>query len=115
MQLFRMRMAVKIKPEPVVVPDGVDNECVSFPLPYRVAVPGWIQILGMLSAIHKNLPIAVDVPLEQNEDVRRGLVRGRLNHPPRIGIHSRDASRQAVGLGIVLRLPGRHDLRRLGC
>ena len=58
----------------------------------------------MLAAVDEDLPVAVDVALEEHEDVRR-----RLQHAHRIRGHARDAGRQAVGFGIVPRLARRHQ------
>src|SRR5258705_9233898 len=74
-----------------------------------MAVPSWIGISGMLAAVNENLTVAVDVALKEDEDVRR-----RLQHAPRIGGDARYAGWQAVGLGIVSRLPRSHDLGSFG-
>ncbi|PYR18094.1 MAG: hypothetical protein DMF94_21310 [Acidobacteria bacterium] len=53
----------------------------------------------MLSTVHEDLSVTVDVRLEQEKDVRR-----RLHDSPRIWSDSRHAGRQTVRLRIVLRL-----------
>src|SRR5438034_9328627 len=53
----------------------------------------------MLSTVHEDLSVTVDVRLEQEKDVRR-----RLHDSPRIWSDSRPAGRQTVRLRIVLRL-----------
>ena len=63
----------------------------------------------MLPAVHEDLPVAVDVGFEEEEDVRR-----RLHDAPRIGRDARHAGRQAVRLRIVLRLPRLQILRADG-
>jgi len=68
----------------------------------------------MLAAIHEDLPIAVDVPLKEEKDVRRFRVRRVLDDPQGIGGDSRHAGWQAVRFRIILRLPGIHELFRLG-
>src|SRR2546427_536625 len=108
-KLFRMRVAAKIEPELVIESDRVDHQRVAFPSPDRMSIPRRVRILWMLPAIHEDLAVAVNVALEQEEDVRRSL-----NDPPRIGRDSRDSRRQAVRLGIVLRLPRFHDLSGCG-
>ena len=60
-------------------------------------------------AVHEDLPVRMNVPLEQEEDVRRGL-----HDAPRIGRDARHAGRQAIQLGIVLRLQRLHLPARLG-
>src|SRR5262249_41334387 len=81
----------------------------AFPVPDGMPVPRRVRILGMLAAVHEDLAIAVDVPFEQEEDVR-----GRRDDSPRIRGDARDAGGQTVRLGIVLSLTVLHDLLRLG-
>src|SRR5579872_3081365 len=55
MQILGMRMAVIVEPSLVVKTHRVHDERISLPPAYRVAHPGGIQILGMLS------PVGVDI------------------------------------------------------
>src|SRR6185437_6497682 len=45
MELTRVRHAFTRDPEPLVEPDGVDDQRVAFPVPDRVSVPARLQIL----------------------------------------------------------------------
>src|SRR6266849_5934399 len=71
-QLFRVRMAAEIEPELVVEADCVDHQCVALPATDGMSVPRGVGIVGMFAAVDEDLAIAVDVPFEQEEDVRRG-------------------------------------------
>ena len=67
----------------------------------------------MRPPVHENLTVAVNVPFEENENVGRLRVRRLLHDSPRIRIHPRHSGRKAIRFGIVLRLPGIHELFRL--
>src|SRR5215470_15836978 len=54
-ELRGMRMAIKIKPELVVVADGIDDESISLPVTNRVSVPRGVRILRMRPPIHEDL------------------------------------------------------------
>src|SRR5579884_2027736 len=66
-QLLAVRVAPEIEPELVVEADRVDDQRVALVPADRVAVPRGIEIRGVLPAVHEDLPVAVDVPLEQEE------------------------------------------------
>src|SRR5579864_4952522 len=109
MQLLRMRVSGKVKPEPVIEPDCVDHQRVPFPLADGVSKPGGIQVLRMTRPIHENLAIAVDVSLEQEKNMSRVL-----SDPPWIGSYPWDAGGQAIGFGVILRHSLRGHLRGPG-
>ena len=104
-QFCGVGMAPEIEPEPVVESDGVDDKGVAFIVPDRVAVPSRIEIVRMFSLVQKDLAVAVNVSLEEKKDVR-----GRLEDPPGIRRDARYAGWQAIRLGIVVGLPGLHEL-----
>src|SRR5487761_740319 len=79
MKLLGMRMAFEIEPELVVESHCVDYQRVAVPASDGVPVPGRVRIGGMLAPVHEDLPVAVDVALEQEKDVSRSL-----NDPPGI-------------------------------
>ena len=106
-QFCGVGMASEIEPEPVVESDSIDDKSVAFIVSDRVAVPRRIEILGMFSLVQKDLAVAVNVSLEQKEHVCR-----RLEDSPGIRRDARYAGRQAIRLGIVLGLPGFHELFR---
>src|SRR6266516_650435 len=108
-QLLRVRVSAEIEPKFVVESDRIDYQRVAFPVSDGVPVPGRIDILGMLAAVHEDLPVAMDVSFKQEEDVRWSL-----HDPPGVGGDTRHTRRQAVRLGIVLRLSCLHDLFRFG-
>ena len=60
-----------------------------------------IELGGMLAAVHEDLPVAVDVPLVEDEHVRRLLVRVVLHEAERIWRRSRHAHRHAPQVRIV--------------
>src|SRR5689334_18751865 len=64
LELFRVRMAHKIEPEKIVEPDRLDHQRVALPVTDRVAVPRGLFVVGMLAAIHEDLPETMDVALE---------------------------------------------------
>src|SRR5690348_8333678 len=55
MELLSVRMPDEIEPEPVVEPDGVNDQRVLVPPASRVAVPGWIRIGRMRTSVHEDL------------------------------------------------------------
>src|SRR4030095_15816030 len=67
LELLRVRMADEVEPEEIVEPDRLDDERVALPVTDRVAVPRGLLVVGMLAAIHEDLPEAMDVALEQEE------------------------------------------------
>src|ERR1051325_4025505 len=69
-----------------------------------MSIPRRIDVGRVRAPVHEDLAIAVDIALEEKEDVRR-----RLQDAPRIRRDARHAGRQTVRLGIVLRLPRRHQ------
>src|SRR4029453_15735233 len=89
-QLLGVRVAGKVEPELVVEADRVDDERVAFESSDRVAVPRRIGICRMRTAVHEDLPVAVDVALEQEEHVR-----GRLQDAPWIRRLARHAGWEA--------------------
>src|SRR5438552_4805563 len=99
-QLLAVRVAAEIEPELVIEPDGVDDERLTLVVADRVAVPGRIRIVGVLPAVDEDLPVAVNVAFEQDEDVRR-----RLQNAQRVRRLARHARRQTVRFGIVPRVP----------
>src|SRR5260370_41693222 len=94
-----MRVAGAIKPKLVVESNRVHHQRVSFPLAYRVAIPGGIQVLGMAAPVHEDLPIGVHVPFQQENDQLWGL-----DKLPWVDSHVWQSGRQimAVRVGFVL-------------
>src|SRR5687768_11527838 len=74
-----------------------------------MAVPRWIRIDGMLSAVDEDLSIGMNVGFEQEEDVC-----GCLDDTPRVRRNTWNAGRQTIGLGIVFRQSRVHQLFGFG-
>src|SRR5262249_43330571 len=103
-QLLAVRVTAEVEPELVVEANGIDDQRLALVVADRVTVPRRIRIVGVFAAVDEDLPVAVDVALEEHEDVR-----WRLQQAHRIGRQARNAGRQAVRFGIVPRLARRHQ------
>src|SRR5271154_69795 len=55
MELFRLRMALRVEPPPVIRARPVNTQRVPVPSPDRVAAPGRIRVRWMLPPIQKHL------------------------------------------------------------
>src|SRR5262245_5794490 len=97
-------MTGEVEPESVVEADRVHDQRVAFPPGDGVTIPGWIRIVRMRATVEEDLAVAVDVPFEQKEHMRRGL-----NDPPRIRSLARYAGRKTLRLWIVFRQPLARD------
>ena len=74
-----------VEPERVVVADSVDDERVFVVEPSdRMAEPGRVELRRMFAPVQEDLPVAVDVPLVQEEHVRGRLVRVVLDEAKRV-------------------------------
>src|SRR5688572_14559670 len=96
MELLGVRRAAAIPPPLVVEPDRIDHEGVSLPAPDRLAEPGRRGILGVLAAVHEDLPIVAEA-LPEDEHVRCRLVGRVLDEPPRPGAERPSVSRSCGG------------------
>src|SRR5579872_4948634 len=67
-QFFSVGMGGEIEPELVVEAYGIDYQGVAFPLSDGVAVPSRFGVWRMAAAIHKNLPVTVDVAFIQKNN-----------------------------------------------
>src|SRR5688572_14398894 len=89
-----MRKTPSVKPELVVVTDGIDHERVVLPPSNRVAEPRRIGLSRVLSTVYENLAVRMNISFLQDVDVSRFLVRVVLKETEWIHRGSRDAERK---------------------
>src|SRR5580698_4116555 len=98
MQGFGGRQALLVQPGLAVLPNGVDDKSVAFPMANGFSEPGGIRIRRMWASIGEDLP-----PHMRSAFINDEGEAGRLHDPERIGSrrHARDSRRKAASLGIV--------------
>src|SRR5689334_19161062 len=70
-KLFAVRRPFAVEPELVVEADRVDDERVlPFPMTDRMAEPRCVEFRRMLTAVHEDLAIRVDVPFVNDVEMR---------------------------------------------